>query len=110
MQVEFNYLQFLSKQWVKKFEVFRTCRDSIIMATIYVVMVGQTVYEYLQCGKHMYMYYKCVCINMQSNVNIRCHLETFQALSTNFWDSPRTFGELVSNTILFLWLWRARAK
>ena len=28
--------------------------------------------------------------DMQSYVNIRCHLETFQALSTNFGDNPRT--------------------
>ena len=34
---------------------------------------------------------KRVCVNMQSHVNIRCHLKTVQAVSTNFGDSPRTY-------------------
>ena len=67
----------------KNFEVLRTCRGSITMATIYVVMLGKTFYEYSQC-ENTY-----VCVNMPSNVNIRCHLETFLVLSTIFGDSPR---------------------
>ena len=35
------------------------------------------------------MEHTCACPDMQSYVNIRCHLETFQALSTNFGDNPR---------------------
>ena len=34
------------------------------------------------------MEYICACAYMQSYVNIRCHLESFQALSTNFGDDP----------------------
>ena len=30
------------------------------------------------------------CADTQSYVNIRCHLETFQVLSTNFGDIPRS--------------------
>ena len=64
----------------KSFEVLRTCVGSVVMATIYVVMFGSSVYECPQCGKRM-----CTCkSNMQSYVNIQCHLETFQALGTNF--------------------------
>ena len=59
--------------------------DSVVMATVYVVMFGVTVYEYTQCGKHMYIQ---IC---KDYVSIRCHLETFQALSMNFRDSPRIF-------------------
>ena len=36
----------------ESFEVLRTCRGSVTMATIYVVMLGKTVYEFSQCGKH----------------------------------------------------------
>ena len=35
------------------------------------------------------MEHTCACADMQSYVNIRCHLKTFQALSTNFGDNPR---------------------
>ena len=34
------------------------------------------------------MEYTCACADLQSYVNIRCHLESFQALSTNFGDNP----------------------
>ena len=50
----------------KNFEVLRTCRGSIAMTTIYVVMFGITVYEY--------MYLEFECANMQSYVNIRCYI------------------------------------
>ena len=52
---------FLIKAMGNTSEVLRICRDSVTMATIYVVMFGKTVYEYSQC----------VCVNMQRNVNIR---------------------------------------
>ena len=39
----------------KKFKVLRTREGSNVMATLYVVMFGITVYEYAQCGKHMRM-------------------------------------------------------
>ena len=68
----------------KKFEVLRTCRGSVTMATIYAVLFGET--EYSQCEQDI-----CMCY-MQSNVNIWCHLETFQVWSTNFGESPRKHG------------------
>ena len=61
-------------------KVLRKCRDSVTMATIYVVMPGKNVYEY----SRVYV------LNLQGIVNIRCHLETFQAWSKNFGDSPRS--------------------
>ena len=70
----------LMKAMGKKFEVLRKCRDSVTMATIYVVMLGKNVYEY----SRVYV------LNLQGIVNIRCHLETFQAWSKNFGDSPRS--------------------
>ena len=45
----------------------------------------------------------CVCANMQSFFNIQCHLETFQALSTNFGDNPRT---LISLSAMFIHNWK----
>ena len=51
------------------------------MATIYAVMFDIIVWKYPQCGAHEH-------VQICSYVNIRYHLETFQALSTNFVDNP----------------------
>ena len=40
------------------------------------------------------MEYTCSCADMQSYVNVRCGLITFQALSTNFGDNPRILGSM----------------
>ena len=37
------------------FEVLHTCMGRVAMATIYVVIMGITVYEYPQFGKHVFV-------------------------------------------------------
>ena len=37
------------------------------------------------------MWKTCAPANMQTNTNIQCHLETFQAWTMNFGDSPCIF-------------------
>ena len=69
----------------KKINVLHTCGDSVAMATISLVMFGIIVYEYPQCGNTH------ECTTMQNFVNIRCRLETFQGLSTNFGDKSMYF-------------------
>ena len=45
----------LIKVIAKYFKVLRTCRGSVAMATIYVVMFDISVKRYPQCGTHMCM-------------------------------------------------------
>ena len=73
---KYNFI-ILNELMAEHFEVLHNCRGSIVMAAIYVVMLGVTDFEHPQCGKHMYM------IVQTCNVNIQCHLEIFQALSMN---------------------------
>ena len=77
------------KVMAKHFEVLRTCRGSVAMTTIYVLMFDVTV-----CMNINNVESTRVCANMQSYVNIQCHLETFQALSTNFGDRPSTIMQM----------------
>ena len=51
-----SFSAILIKPMGKNIEVLCTCRGSITMATIYVVMFGKTFYEYSQYGKQM-----CIC-------------------------------------------------
>ena len=53
------------KVMAKNFTALRTCsRGSVVMATIYVVVFGLTVYEYPHVEN------RCKCANIQSYVNI----------------------------------------
>ena len=85
----------LFKVIAKYFKVLRTCRGGVAMTTIHVVMFDIIVWEYPTCGIHMFM-----CRHAKI-VNVRCHLEIFQALSTNFGDNPRSVT--VQSSRFFLW-------
>ena len=69
----------------KNIKVLRTCGGSVAMATIYLVMFG-----ILFMNTHNVANIH-ECTSMQSFVTIRCRLETFQGVSTNFGDNPRIF-------------------
>ena len=61
--------------------MLHTCRGSLAMTTIY----SNVWHNCLGISK---MWNTRACADMQSFVNIQCHPETFQALSTNFRDNP----------------------
>ena len=74
------------------FEVLRTCRDRVAMATIYVVMFGITVYEYPKFGKHM-----CMC---KYNVQICKFMSIVHVILKHFRLCLRTSGTTLLFTLI----------